>query len=68
MKLELAIVSECNAQGCHVTLVKNDAPIEAKYASLVYDRIHIEPNQLVALNTAVEPTRGCLALASRRGD
>ena len=55
MKLELAIVLTCNKSGCRVAPLKDNSPIEARYSSLVYDRIKIQPEQLVAINTYTNP-------------
>jgi len=53
--LELAIVFACNKTGCGVSLVKDNAAIEAPYSSLVQDRIKIQPQQLVAIDTDTNP-------------
>lgn len=55
MKLELAIVLACNKIGCRVVPLKNNSPIETRYSSLVQDRIKIQPEQLVAINTDTNP-------------
>ncbi len=55
MKLELAIVLACNETGCRVEPVKDNSSIEAKYSSLVQNRIKIQPEQLVAINTEINP-------------
>lgn len=55
MKLELAIVTQCHSNGCDVTLCKNNQSVKATYSPLVKDRIHIQPRQLVALDSATEP-------------
>ena len=55
MKLELATVLACNKTGCRVVPLKDNSPIEARYSSLVQDRIKIQPEQLVAINTDTNP-------------
>ena len=55
MKLELAVVLACNETGCLVVSLKENSPIEARYSSLVQDRIKIQPEQLVAINTDTNP-------------
>ena len=55
MNLELAIVLACNKAGCRVTLVKDNLPIEARYSSLVQDRIKIQPEQMVAIDMNANP-------------
>ena len=55
MKIELAIVLACTETGCHVRLLENDVFIEAWYSSLVLNRIKVQPNQLVAIDTSANP-------------
>ena len=55
MKLELAIVLACHKTGCRVASLKDNLPIEALYSSLVRDRIKIQPEQMVAINTDANP-------------
>jgi len=55
MKLELAIVLSCKKTGCRISPLDNNAPIEAVYSSLVQDRIMIQPEQMVAINTDTNP-------------
>ena len=55
MNLELAIVFACNKTGCRVRLVEGNSTIEAMYSSLVQDRIKIQPQQLVAIDTDTNP-------------
>ena len=54
MKLELAIVLSCTKTGCRVVPMKSNSLIEVRYSSLVQDRIMIQPEQMVALNTDKE--------------
>ena len=55
MKLELAIVLSCTETGCRVAHLKSDSHIDVHYASLVQDRIMIQPEQMVALNVDANP-------------
>ena len=55
MKLELATVLACNKTGCRVALERDNLHIEALYSSLVQDRIKIQPEHLVAIDTDVNP-------------
>lgn len=55
MNLELAIVSTCHKTGCHVARVKDNSFVEAVYSALVQDRIKIQPEQLVAIDTDADP-------------
>ena len=54
MKLELAIVLACTKTGCRVITLK-DVNIEARYSSLVQDRVMIQPKQLVVVDTNTNP-------------
>ena len=54
MNLELAVTVNCTDTGCQVKLVKSDEFIETKYSDLVHDRIRIEPQQLVAIDTSLQ--------------
>ena len=55
MKLELAIVLACSKTGCLVAPLKDNLPIETPYSSLVQDRIMIQSEQLVAIDTETDP-------------
>ncbi len=55
MKLELAVVITCHETGCHVRMLADDVPVEMLYSSLVKDRIKIQPEQLVAVDTDANP-------------
>jgi hypothetical protein len=55
VKLELAIVLACTKTGCRVVPLKDNSPIEARYSSLVQDRIKVQPEQLVAFDTDTNP-------------
>ena len=55
MKLELALVLTCDKTGCRVARLKDNVHIEACYSSLVQDRIMIQPDQLVAIDTGINP-------------
>ena len=52
MKLELAVVLACTESGCQVKPIRNDTLIEARYSPLVKNRIRIQPNHLVAVDTS----------------
>ena len=52
MKLELAVVLSCSENGCRVRTLKGDTLIEALYASLVKNRIKIQPEHLVAIDVS----------------
>lgn len=54
MNLELAVTVSCTDMGCQVKLISNDEVIETKYSKLVHDRIRIEPQQLVAIDTSLQ--------------
>ena len=54
MKLELAIALSCTMTGCRVIPMNSNSFIEVRYSSLVQDRIMIQPEQMVALNTDKE--------------
>jgi hypothetical protein len=53
MNLEFAETVSCTDTGCQVKLVSNDEVIETKYSDLVHDRIRIESQQLVAIDTSL---------------
>ncbi len=55
MKLELAIVTQCHSNGCDVTLCKDNQEVRAAYSPLIKNRIHIQPEQLIALDSSIEP-------------
>lgn len=56
MKLELAIVVDCGATGCHVNPLKGSASIKVRYSSLVQKYgIRIRPAQLVAVDVSANP-------------
>jgi hypothetical protein len=55
MKLILATVLTCGDTGCHVIPLEGDAIIEARYSSLVQNRIMIQPDHLVAIDMNVKP-------------
>lgn len=50
MNLKLAVVTICYDLGCDVRLCGTDAELFAHYSSLVKDRIHIQPEQLVVID------------------
>jgi len=55
MKLELAIALSCSSTGCRVAPLESSGSIEVPYSSLVQDRIKIQPEQMVAINTDTNP-------------
>ena len=55
MKLELAITLSCDEAGCFLSPVNGDARFKAVYSSLVKDRIHIQSEQMVAVNVDAHP-------------
>lgn len=55
MKLELAIVSNCHKTGCQVVLLKDNSSVEVLYSARVQDRIQIQSEQLVAIDTDANP-------------
>jgi hypothetical protein len=56
MKLELATVLDCCDIGCRVNLIKSDVIIEARFSSLVQNRIMIQPTHMVAVDVSANPT------------
>jgi hypothetical protein len=52
MNLELAVTINCSETGCQVQLVSNDKVISTHYSALVLDRIRIQKQQLVAIDTS----------------
>ena len=54
MNLELALTKSCTDMDCMVKLLKSGDEIEAKYSALVQNRIKIQPQQLVAIDTSLQ--------------
>ena len=54
MNLELAVTVNCTDMSCQVKLIRSDEVIQTKYSDLVHDRIRIEPQQLVAIDTSLQ--------------
>jgi hypothetical protein len=54
MNLELALTKSCTNMDCLVKLLKSGDDIEAKYSALVQNRIKIQPQQLVAIDTNLQ--------------
>ena len=56
MKIELAIVVDCDATGCHVNPLKGSESIKVRYSSLVQKYgIRIRPAHLVAVDVSANP-------------
>jgi hypothetical protein len=52
MNLELAVTIDCTETGCQVQWVSDDKVISTNYSALVLDRIRIQKQQLVAIDTS----------------
>lgn len=50
MNLELAVTINCTETGCQVQLVQSGDIVTARYSALVYDRIRIRAQQLIAMD------------------
>lgn len=55
LNLELATVVECDDTGCHVQLIPSNKTIQAAFSAKVRDRIRVRQQQLVAVDTSVNP-------------
>lgn len=55
LNLVLATVVDCDDTGCRVQLIPSNQTIQAAFSAKVRDRIRIRQQQLVAVDTSVNP-------------
>ncbi len=55
MELKLAVVLECDPEGCQVQDVTGGQAYFAAYSALARDRVFIHPRQLVVIDAAAHP-------------